>query len=212
MQLSPVKFNALLNNLGQMTGLRRAHDCPCRDPYSGAARQDCPSCAGVGVIWDAPVDAMVALAGQKVQRGWAQFGYYEQGDVVLTLQSDSPAYDMGERDRVVFVQSSMPFSVVRTNTGPQKLEFPVATIESVLWLDGAGVRVDGALPAVAADGTLTWASGAPPADTQYSITGRKRPEYFCWGDFPQDRAHHGGLPLPRRVVLRRFDLFGRTQP
>jgi hypothetical protein len=168
--------------------------------------------AGVGVIWDGPVDAMVALAGQKVQRGWAQFGFYEQGDVVLTLQSDSPAYDMGERDRVVFVQSSMPFSVVRTNTGAQKLEFPVATIESVLWLDGAGVRVDGALPAVAADGTLTWASGAPPADTQYSITGRKRPEYFCWGDFPQDRAHHGGLPLPRRVVLRRFDLFGRTQP
>jgi hypothetical protein len=211
MQLSPVRFNALLNGLGQLTGLRRAHDCPCRDEHSGAARPDCPACAGIGVIWDAAVDAMVALAGQKVQRGWAQFGFYEQGDVVLTLPSDSPAYDMGERDRVVFLQSTTPFSVTRTRTGAEKLDFPVATVEAVLWLDGNGLRVDGGLPAVAADGSLTWASGAPPAQTQYSITGRRRPEYFCWGDFPQDRAHHGGRTLPRRVVLRRFDLFGRQQ-
>ncbi|MCK7579808.1 MAG: hypothetical protein MZV65_31715 [Chromatiales bacterium] len=44
----------------------------------------------------------------------------------------------------------------------------------------------------------------------YTLAGRAYPEYFCYGDFPQDRAHHHGEPLPRKVVLRKFDLFGRT--
>jgi hypothetical protein len=58
-------------------------------------------------------------------------------------------------------------------------------------------------------GTLTWGADVPPDGAQIALTGRKRPEYFCLQEFPQDRAHHHGRDLPRRVVLRRFDLFGR---
>ena len=44
---------------------------------------------------------------------------------------------------------------------------------------------------------------------QYTVTGRKRPEYFCFKELPQDRAHFMGATLPRRVSLRKFDLFGK---
>ena len=45
----------------------------------------------------------------------------------------------------------------------------------------------------------------------YSMTGRRLPEYICYHDFPQDRAHHSGARLPRKVVLRKFDLLGRVE-
>ena len=34
------------------------------------------------------------------------------------------------------------------------------------------------------------------------------PEYYCFQEIPIDRPEHSGAALPRRVALRRFDLFG----
>jgi hypothetical protein len=67
-----------------------------------------------------------------------------------------------------------------------------------------------ALPTVDATNTLQWpTSGGPPAGTQYTLNGTRYREYFVYDDLPQTRNMHQGMPLPRRVVLRRFDLFGR---
>lgn len=209
MKFSVPKFNSLLHNLGQAITWRAAHDCPCRNPDSGAAAYDCTVCSGIGTYWDDEIAAHTALASQKVHREWANMGLWESGDVVLTIPSDTPVYDIGEFDRVVFIQSTQPFSLTRTRTGGEVLDIHVATVTSVAWLDSGGNLVQGGVPTVAAGGALSWDSGEPPAGVQYSITGRQRPEYFCYGEFPQDRAHHGGMTLPRRVVLRRFDLFGR---
>jgi hypothetical protein len=85
----------------------------------------------------------------------------------------------------------------------------IIAIERVFWIGSGDVLVEGNIPAIGADGTLTWADGAPPPNTTYSITGRRRPEFFCFNEIPADRPLHFGEPLPRRVVLRRFDLFGR---
>ena len=207
MRLSPGKFNAFLNKMGQSVSWRKAYDCPCADANSGAARYGCPQCGQTGIIWNPGVIAKAALAGQKVQRAWATFGLWEQGDVVLSIPSDSALYDMGEFDRVEFSDSSVPFSIKLTRGADDVMRFTVASVDRVFWLDANDQIVEGGIPVVAADGTLTWTAGEPPAGTQYSITGRKRPEYFCWGEFPQDRAHHGGAALPRRVVLRSFELF-----
>lgn len=129
--------------------------------------------------------------------------------MVLSLPSNSPVYAMGENDRVIMTDSSVPFSTTRTRTGTESLVFPVSSIDKVFWLV-AGAMVNGAIPTVSAAGLLTWASGGPPSGAQYSITGRKNPEYFMFASFPQDRAHHGGAKLPRLVVMRLFDLYGRS--
>ncbi|MOA60540.1 hypothetical protein D3C78_1854430 [compost metagenome] len=62
---------------------------------------------------------------------------------------------------------------------------------------------------MAADGRLAWAAGEPPPGTTYSLTGWKFSEYFVFGDYPANRNMHSGMKLPKRVVLRRWDLMGR---
>ena len=213
--LSAESFNAMINQMGQDADWRRGYDCPCRDVYSGAADPACPVCGGKGLTWGDAVTGRVGVAGQKVQQEWAKMGMYESGDMVLTLPSDSPIFAMGEFDRLVMVHSSVPFSRVLTHTGSEKLPLHVEQIERVFWL-AAGVVVDGGIPSVAPDGSLTWPPVVEPGDptpppngAQYSMTGRRRPEYFAFRDFPQDRAHYGGIRFPRRIVVRLMDLFAR---
>ena len=211
MKLSPQKFNTWLNNIGQRFAWRRSYACPCVSPHSGAAQPGCQHCGGKGRIWDAPVEGISGIAGQKVQTSWAQFGVFEPGDVVLTLPSDSALYDMGRFDRVVMLDSTQPFSTLLTRGSgtTERLLEPIKVIDRVFWIDDSKQIVDGGVPTITADGEPQWSSGEPPQNKTYTITGRQHPEYFVWGEFPQDRAHHGGADLPRRVVLRKFDLFGR---
>lgn len=209
MNLQPSEFNQFLRNIGQRVTWRKSYDCPCRNKDSGAAEPSCPQCGGVGAIWDAAVDGVVGLSSMKVQKEWSQFGLYENGDVVVTVPGDTPVYFAGAYDRVMFADSSSPFSLVLTRGANDVLRFAVESIERVFWLV-VGVVVEGGIPDVSDTGVLTWASGAPPVAMQYSLTGRKRPEYYVFKDLPQDRAHHGGAALPRRVVLRNYDLPSRS--
>lgn len=209
MRLNPHSFNRFLAHIGQGVIWRRALDCPCRTSHSGAADPRCAVCGGVGQVWDAGMACELALSGQKVQREWAQLGMYERGDTAVTLQSDSPAYAMGEFDRITFRDSSVPFSTVLIRGREPPLRFTVATLERAVVRQGDQLA-ELPLPVLDERGQLQWpAANGPPPGTQYTLAGRKQPEYFCYGEFPQDRAHHHGQPLPRRVVLRRFDLFGR---
>lgn len=209
MQLSSAAFNTFLSHIGQRFAWRRADACPCVSPHSGAASTTCLHCHGKGRIWSAPVQGLAGISGAKVQREWANFGIWESGDVVLTLPSDSALYAMGQHDRVVMVNSSSPFSLVLREG--ERLPRVVQAIDRVFWIDGAGAIVQGATPQVGEGGALSWPGGdGPPHAGSYTITGRAHQEYYCWGEYPQDRAHHSGQPLPRRVVLRRFDLYGRA--
>ena len=213
MILSPATLNAQLALMGQNVTWARASFCPCRDPQTGAARIGCPICAGRGVFWASPAPSRIGVAGMKVQREWERFGAFESGDVVVSLPSDTPAYAAGENDRILFVNSSEPFDVVLVRGAPN--ETPIWTavgFDRCFWLspDGA-VIIEGGLPTQNPDRSFTWADGvaAPPEGTQYTLRGRKRPEYFLFQSFPDDRAHFGGLALPKRATLRKFDLFGR---
>lgn len=207
-RLQPQRFNAWLNNIGQDFAWRHSFSCPCYESHSGAPDNNCALCGGRGRIWDAAVKGRSGIAGQKVQRAWAEFGFYEDGDIVLTIPSDSSLYAMGELDRVSMLNSSMPFSRNMTRGEDDVFNFPVVAIDRLFWKGNDEKPVEGDAPTVNENGTITYGVIAPQPGTQFSITGRKRPEYFCFREFPQDRAHHGGLDLPRRVVLRRFDLFG----
>lgn len=210
MHLDPAAFNAMLNDLGQTVDWRRAFACPCRNPHSGGASPSCPHCHGLGTYWGDPVACRVALSGQQAQREWAQFGQWESGDLVVTLPADSAAYALGPLDRLTLRDSSIAFTVIVRPGEP--LRGSVLTISSVTWLVADALISAPALPLVGVDGHLIWPADADaPADTtMLAVSGRKHPEYYVFPTHPQDRAHQGGAPLPRRVVLRLFDLFGRS--
>lgn len=210
MLLQPAAFNAMLAGMGQAVSWRRGNLCPCRNPETGEAPRTCPQCHGNGKFWSPAVDAWAGVAGQRTQRQWRDFGQYQTGDEVLTIPSDSPLYLAGEGDRIVMLQSSVPFDEALTRGADDRLQGVVHAIDRVFWLDPTTrAVVEGAIPAVGADGVLTWATGAPPAGVQYSVRGRRRPIYEVYGDLPQDRAHCGGAALPRRIVARKADLAQR---
>ena len=206
MYLDPVAFNRFLADMGQTADWRRAQACPCRNARSGAARPDCPKCAGLGYWWDEPITCEVAFSGQKVQQQWANFGLWENGDQVVTLAADSPAYAMARMDRIVMRQSSVPFDTI-LKPG-QALRWAQVQLARASWFVGNKL-VEVNNPRADADGQPILTDPAPPADAQIALSGRHAPEYFAFQDYPQDRAHHHGRALPRRVVLRKFDLFGR---
>lgn len=212
MQLDPAAFNEFLANMGQSAAWRRSYACPCVTPASGSAKPSCPHCHGKGRLWDGPVDGILALSGQRAQKQWADFGLYEAGDVVLTLPSDSPIYAAGQFDRIVLMDSSVPFTtnLIRGGQG-ETLKTPCLTIDRVFWITAQNALVEGGIPTLQTDGTLYWPdpASAPPAGMTYSISGRARPEYYVYMELPSDRAHHGGAALPRKVAARKFDLFGR---
>ncbi len=225
MKLSPARFNAHLRHMGQDVLWRRAYQCPCRDQNSNAAQPGCPHCLGKGKSWSASAPAYVGVTGMQRQRQWAQMGLYEAGDVVVSLPSDSLIYAIGEIDRVAFIDSSDAFSLNLTRgQNDALLPWTATQFDRLYWLDElTGNIVEGALPLLdpvtSTAIALTWtipdpllpppALLEPPAGMQYSLTGRKLPEFFVWGDLVQTRHHHGGFALPRHVVLRRFDLFGK---
>lgn len=211
MILSSAEFNAHLRHMGQDVLWRRSFACPCINPRSGSPDLKCLHCLGKGRIWAEPVDARLGVSGRDVQRSWATFGQYEAGDEVVIIGSDQAAYDIGPYDRVVSLNRTEPFSVNLTRGVNETIRFAVAVVDLVAYfVDGvltAAVEAD--LPTVDGDGVVNWGSGGPPPSTTYSITGRRMAEFFVFREMPFDRPHHAGEPLPRRVVLRRFDLFNR---
>ncbi|CAH2606332.1 conserved protein of unknown function (plasmid) [Rhodovastum atsumiense] len=218
MRLSPARFDRMLRDLGQRVSWRRAAPCPCRDPNTGQGRYGCLRCRGLGTIWGDPIPAWTGLSGMKLAREYAAFGRWESGDVVLTIPGASPLFAAGEHDRILMMDSSEPFQLVLTHDGTDApacvRDGLVVQIDRCFWLGAGDAIVEGDAPVAAPDGTLSWAAGAnaPEPGQQFSIVGRRRPEYFLLIELPQDRAHHGGLPLPRRVAARRFQLFGNIGP
>lgn len=210
MFLNPAAFNAHLNHMGQKVTWAKAFRCPCFNPHSGAARANCPNCHGKAWFWADPVTAVTGVASQQLQLKWAQFGMWQDGDTVLSVPEDSPVYESGQFDRIVMLNNTDYFSLPLVRGGPdERISDPVEKITRVFWLDGLGKLVEGGIPEVNADGTLTWTSGSPPVGMPYSITGTKYNEYYVYGAYPGDRMEHQGARLPRRIVVRRFDLFGR---
>jgi hypothetical protein len=209
---SPDKFDALLSNsrpgLGQNVSWARATLCPCRSRSSGAAEQNCPVCKGKGHFFGLEQAAWTALSGMKIQRQWEQFGQFELGDLVATIPQASPMWTCSELDRITFTDSSEPFNYVSIG-GIDQLPWAAYEIDGVFWRDPVTkALIHGDPPVQAPDNSLSWASGGPPAGVQFTVAGRRRPQYWVFSDLITDRSHSAGLALPRRVVLRKYSLAG----
>lgn len=212
MRLSSKAFNAFLKHIGQQVAWSQSFACPCLSPTSGQPDTRCPHCFGKGHLWPKTVPTVCGVAGQQSQQQWAQAGMWADGDLVVTVPSDSAMWVVGPFDRVTMLNGQERFSTSLTRNSPaERLQFKASSLERVFWFTPARVLVDGDLPTLDDNGRPVWADGAvrPPPGTQYSITGSRKPEYYCLMEMPSSRNEHSGEPLPRRVVLRKFDLLGR---
>jgi hypothetical protein len=213
MRLSPAHFNSQLQEMGQKMLWRRAQLCPCRDPHSGGANPECPICAGRGVAWGQNIPAHAGVVGAKAMRAFGDFARWEDGDVVISIPSNSPLWGAGENDRVIFTDGHEPFQIQMTRNQGVSVPFAAERIDRCFWLGPNGSAViECSLPRVdPSTRALNWAdqSTAPDPGAQFTLSGRKRPEYFLYKDIPVSRGHFMGLALPKRAVLKKFDLFGR---
>jgi hypothetical protein len=209
MEFSVEWFNDHLATMGQDFLWRKASMCPCVNPHSGAAKPNCPICNGKGRRWTIPLSVKAGLASEKILRQWAQFGRFEAGDAVLSVPENSPLYEAGQFDRVIMLNATDQFSLVLVRGQNDRISFPVQNIDQVYWIVSGNTIVEGDIPIVDSNGQLSWASGSPSAGIQYSISGTRYSEHFVWDELPSDRKHHYGARLPRKLVVRRFDLFGR---
>lgn len=215
--LSPERFNKLISNLGQTVIRRKAVACPCRDEYSNAALQGCPVCHGKGIYWTLGTTSYIGVSGMQVQRHWAQFGSYEQGDVVVTVPSDADTYLLSEYDRVLFTDSTQGFTqIFRKGVDDNPIPFAIQSVEAITWLEPDPITeietvvTADPTPVLDTDNTLDWDGCDEPPSGQYTLTGRRYAEYFVApGALVQIRQHHFGADLPHKVVLRRWELFGR---
>ena len=211
MRLSPQRFNQQLADQGQRMLWQRARVCPCRESHSGGAKEDCPICDGRGTFWDKGIPTRAGVVGAKILREFAAFGAWEDGDVMVSIPSNTPMWNAGENDRVVFADGHQPFQVVMRHNSTAKLRFPLLRIERCFWLGPNGSTVlECTAPRVDPDtGALSWLdlTQAPDPGAQFTIAGQRRPEYFLWRYIPVSRAHYNGLDFPKRATLKPFDLF-----
>ena len=211
MFLNAGAFNRHLAHIGQQVNWAQSFACPCVKRESGQPDPRCPHCLGKGHMWSASKPCVCGVASQKTQQQWMGSGMWTDGDIVVTVPGDSPMWAVGPFDRVTMLNGAERFSTPLTRGTPtERLMFRASSIDRVFWIDPVSKAiVEGGLPTMGADGRPVWGAGEPPAGVSYSITGQRLPEYYCLVEMPSSRNEHSGAPLPRRVVLRRFDLLGR---
>lgn len=212
MRFRPTHFNRHLANMGQRVAWRRAFACACVNPASGAPDPKHALCSGKGWIWNAPVESVVGVSQQNVNPEMIAAGIYDKGDMTMTVPESSPLWDAGRFDRVVLLNSTDVFSQPLQRGAPtERLIFTPASIDRCFWLHPQTRQVvEGGLPVVDGNGMLSWpAGGEPPLGTTYSLTGTRFDEYYIFDHLPSDRNMHSGVRLPKRVQMRKWDLFGR---
>lgn len=213
MRFSPSRFNRHLANMGQQLLWRRSYGCACVNPDSGAPDPKHALCGGKGRIWDQGIPMVCGVTKQFVTQEMVDSGVFDAGDLTVTVPESTPMWDLAGRfDRIVLLNSTDVFSQpLRRGHVSERLLFPVEKVTRCFWLSQTTRQiVDGSLPVVAADGTLSWPNGGePPMGFTYSLTGTRYDEYFVFDQLPSDRNEHSGMRLPKRMQLRKWDMFGR---
>lgn len=211
-RLSARSFNRHLNHMGQAFNWRKGYACPCVSRESGQPDPQCNHCDGKGRQWpDAPVPGTAGVISQAKLKRYEVFGPFDQDDMLLSIGSDSALYAIGQYDRVDALNRTEPFSMALIRGLNDIIRFPVVSVDRAFYINQVDAITELPVPLVNADGTLDWQGSPPPAQFSFSLTGRRRPQYYCYLDLPVDRPQHHGEKLPRRVILRRFELLDRSR-
>lgn len=206
---SETLFNTFLADIGARVTWRQASECPCRLPRSGGTQVDCPVCEGLRYVWDDGIQTTIGVQGIKADRKFAAFVEWEKGDMLATIPSDSPAYDVGEYDRFTMDEAEFRFSAVLTKGVNDRLKYAKIRRISRVWaiVDGEAQSYQEGVDFGVNGAAIAWvAEKGPPDGTQYTVRYFAAPEYFVYLSIPQDRIQ-SNLNLPKRVPLRLMDLF-----
>lgn len=211
MRFNAPAFDTFLGGIGQAVTWRRAYSCACVSPESGAPDPKHQLCMGKGKLWEPPVETVTGVARQDAMAEWIKSGQYESGDMVLTIPQASPLWDAGQYDRILMLNSTDVFSMPLKRGAPsERILFKVESVDRCFWLHPTTrLVVEGGIPAIDDNGNLTWTAGEPPPGMTYSLTGKKFDEYYVFGKYPSDRNQHQGMRLPKKLIARKWDLFGR---
>lgn len=213
MRFSPSRFNRHLANIGQRVAWRRSYACACLNLQTGNPDPKHALCGGKGRLWVEPVETVIGVTRQEVKPEMIAAGIYESGDMTATVPAASPMWaGAGQFDRILLLNSTDVFSQPYTRGAPnERLLFTPASIDRCFWLHRTTREiVEGGVPVCDATGNLSWPNGGePPPGTTYSLTGQRFDEYYILDSLPSDRNEHSGYPLPKRLQLRKFDLFNR---
>lgn len=194
----------------------KSTQCPCMDVTTLSADPQCPYCHGIGFTWETGIKTIVGLAGEKAQMKWLNSGLYEEGDLVCTIPEISVMWDdFGPYDRLIALNATHSFSRVFIKGHPtERLNVPVESIKSVYWRNAAGDVVNGVIPKVSSNGEITFPDEGkvPPYQTKYVMKGLTYSDYFIFRDIGANRNEHSGMRLPKKLVLRRFNLLRKGVP
>jgi len=208
-------FNVdLLNNgitrAGQPALWFQAFTCPCRKPETLGADPTCPVCDGRGSRWDAGVAVQIGFATPQATREFDLPTAWVNGDAMITLPTDSPAYHAGEYDRFVLTETTYRYSSILSRGTTDTLPYHrIACVERV-WMiaNGQPITLREYVDYRLDENRLVWLTNAVPVGTQYAVQYRAMAEYFVFKDLVQD--HHAfGDALPRKVHVRVMSLFGQ---
>ena len=209
--LSASTFDAaFLGELGQNLAWRQAATCPCFSHSSGAARPGCPICLSKGVYWTTrETFGRCGLSNQSQAKAFANFGEWSPGDALLTIPGASPFYGAGQYDRFRCLDSTERFSTNLDPEGANTLPWTVVEITSVTWTTPDGTAlIQGSIPMVNPDGSLSFPGLSPPAGQGFAVNGVRYVEYFAYLSLPANR-NIGTSGLPKKLPVRRLDLFKR---
>ena len=171
------------------------------------------------VTYSAVRDYLIGVTSVLVAKQFAQFGEWDKGDMIATIPARDvhgallDVYQIGEFDRMTLADSVVRRSFLGVRG--ERDRFPERTIRAVTDAFGlqGGVQVplEDGIDFRVTGNTVEWLSDTLAAGDGYSLRYVVSPEYFVWTTLEQPRAHDLGKALPKKVVLRLFDLFGRDK-
>jgi hypothetical protein len=171
------------------------------------------------VTYTAYRDYLIGVSRVVLNQQFAQFGEWEQGDMIATVPARDVCgtvqeiYGIGDMDRVTLLDSVIRRNFVGTR-GQQDvlLGRVVRIVMDAFYLDsGSPVPLAEGIDFRVTGNVVEWLRGTTPDGTAYSLRYIACPECFVWKTLEQPRAHDLGLALPKKVILRSFDLFGRDK-
>lgn len=174
------------------------------------------------VEYEAPLVVKGLATQLSAHREWRDIGEFDVRDLHLTVDRtailpdgdaiDNPAWEAGEHDRFLF-----PFARVRKQdvlwrgTSDHLTYAFVHRIDTVQSIDPAYVTTtyQESTHFTVDHGRIVWEPGEGPSDQMpYAVNYVAAPEYFVLASLPQVR-HSDGQDLPRRMMLRVWELYAR---
>src|SRR5215471_4032249 len=214
-QPDPLKFDALIANLGIDVQYRPAMRCACYREASVLPDPACTLCFPYGVVWSDPVSIVAFGPNRRPTRRPDLTGVYEASDVFFTFQTGfTPTYG----SRLTLPDTTLIVDDTLTRGKSDVVRYPTCQKLLAAWYtqrnpptgdpyvnEKVNLTPDVDVALDPATGAITFTNpNVPAAGTRYVVQVQARSQYFVWE--VQDRAA-GGTVMPYRALCKRLDYF-----